>query len=373
MTALMRQNLARLYPDFRTAHAGLLIQRGLRKWDNDSEKPIKKELIGKISSVKADELYLLAFHRWLNLTYQNDNFANLSAKINGRLFTGLALGQTLETGAMTHHTYGMPMIAGSSIKGAVRHYTEQLFAERDENNNIHYRDGQIVTQENKKHILDILFGTDDSSNAGYLIWHDAWWIAPVDTKMNLLQGENARPFIGEIVTVHHQEYYQGKMKEALDIENPIPNQQIAIQGEFYFSIEGEPQWAKFAKMLLTKMLQEQGVGAKGSNGYGYFEIDEKLNDEMTKRFNAIKPMDKNDPLAHIKKEISILSDEQLTESLSKDINKFLEKLELKKGDDEHCQSLVKCILAEKEEFVKNLADDTGKNAKKAFKFIEKYR
>lgn len=272
MTALMRENLAKLYPDFRTAHAGLLIQRGLKEWDDNSEKPIKKELIGKISSVKADELYLLAFHRWLNLTYKNDNFANLSAKINGRLFTGLALGQTLETGAMTHHTYGMPMIAGSSIKGAVRHYTEQLFAERDENNNIRYHDGQIVIQANKKHILDILFGTDDSSNAGYLIWHDAWWIAPVDTKMNLLQGENARPFASEIVTVHHQKYYQGKMKEALDIENPIPNQQIAIQGEFYFSIEGEKQWAeKFAKILLIKMLQEQGVGAKGSNGYGYFE------------------------------------------------------------------------------------------------------
>lgn len=277
MTALMRQNLAKLYADFRTAHAGLLIQRGLREWDDNSEKPIKKELIDeRISLVRANELYLLAFHRWLNLTYQNDNFANLSAKINGRLYTGLALGQTLETGAMTHHTYGMPMIAGSSIKGAVRHYTEQLFAERDENNNIRYRDKQIIIQDDKKYVLDILFGKDDSSNAGYLVWHDAWWIAPVTSDMKLSQGENARPFASEIVTVHHQKYYQGDMKEALDIESPIPNQQIAIQGEFYFSIEGEEQWAEFAKLLLTRMLQEQGVGAKGSNGYGYFEESSRL-------------------------------------------------------------------------------------------------
>lgn len=86
----------------------------------------KKALIEKIAGAKADDLYLLAFNRWLNCTFDNDEFVHLSAKVNGRLFTGLALGGALETGAMIHHTYGMPMIAGSSIKGAVRAYAEYI-------------------------------------------------------------------------------------------------------------------------------------------------------------------------------------------------------------------------------------------------------
>lgn len=278
MTILMRDNLYQATRVLNSAHAGLLMQRGLYKWE-EGEKPIKKALIDTIASVKPNELYLLAFNRWLGATFDKPTFATVSAKIDGRLFTGLALGGTLETGAMTHHTYGMPMIAGSSIKGAVRNYAEHLFAKRDEHNQIKYdKDGQVIVQDNKKPILDILFGTDsddENANAGYLIWHDAWWIPKVTSNMQLSGGDN-QPFVGEVVTVHHQKYYQGEWGEALDMENPVPNQQIAIQGDFYFCIEGDENWVKFAKQLLQNMLNEQGLGAKGSNGYGYFTQSKAL-------------------------------------------------------------------------------------------------
>lgn len=278
MTILMRDNLHQATQKLDSAHAGLLMQRGLHKWE-EGEKPIKKALIDTIASVKPNELYLLAFNRWLGATFDKPTFEAVSARIDGRLFTGLALGGTLETGVMTHHTYGMPMIAGSSIKGAVRNYAEHLFAERNENNQIKYdKDGQVIVQDNKKPILDILFGTDsedENTSAGYLIWHDAWWIPKVSSKMELLGGDN-QPFVGEVVTVHHQKYYQGEWEEALDMENPVPNQQIAIQGDFYFCIEGGENWVKFAKQLLQNMLNEQGLGAKGSNGYGYFTQSKAL-------------------------------------------------------------------------------------------------
>lgn len=277
MTILMRDNLYQATRVLNSAHAGLLMQRGLYKWE-EGEKPIKKALINTIASVKPNELYLLAFNRWLGTTFDKPTFATVSAKIDGRLFTGLALGGTLETGAMTHHTYGMPMIAGSSIKGAVRNYAEHLFAKRDEHNQIKYdEDGQVIVQDNKKSILDILFGTDsddENANAGYLIWHDAWWIPKVTSNMQLLSDN--QPFVGDVVTVHHQKYYQGEWSEALDMENPVPNQQIAIQGDFYFCIEGDENWVKFAKQLLQNMLNEQGLGAKGSNGYGYFTQSKAL-------------------------------------------------------------------------------------------------
>ncbi|WP_082987748.1 type III-B CRISPR module RAMP protein Cmr6 [Faucicola atlantae] len=291
MTDLMRSDLRDLFRQTHTAHAGLLIQRGLTKWE-DGDKPTKKALVQKISHVQADDLYLLAFKRWLAHSYEtseNTHFASISAKVDGRLMTGLPLGGTLETGVTTHHTYGMPMIAGSSVKGAVRSYAEFLFAKRKDGE-IEYsiikdaKGNEIKTYQfdnDKQAILDVLFGSDDDENpnAGYLIWHDAWWIPPVTSDAKLSMGEQNKPFAEEVVTVHHQAYYSGKLDDALDIENPIPNQQLAVQGGFYFVIEGVYAWVQYAKKLLEQTLQQQGVGAKSGAGYGYFVIDEKLTEQ----------------------------------------------------------------------------------------------
>lgn len=360
MTALMRNNLVNLFNRTRSAHAGLLMQKGLSEWDMDNEKPIKKALIDKIAGVQADNLYLLAFNRWLDCTFEQDEFAHLSATVNGRLFTGLALGGAIETGAMVHHTYGMPMIAGSSIKGAVRTYAETV----------------LVDNSDKQAILNVLFGTesdDDNAEAGYLIWHDAWWIPNVDSRFQLKQDQSNKPFVGEIVTVHHQQYYQGKLGEALDIENPIPNQQIAMTGSFYFTIQGDKAWAEYALGLLKGALQYQGLGAKGSNGYGYFDDIDELKDGLQKRYLANKPLDKSDPLANIKKEIALLSDEKLQESLSKGINKFFDNLGLDKDSDNDCKKLIQVLNDVRANFIDGLKNDSGKNAQKALKFIEKYR
>lgn len=401
MTALMRKNLKVAIENINSAHAGLLMQKGLKKWESDEEKKQlrakkdgedkrteKEKLIDTINIVQANKLYLLAFNRWLNYTFDKDEFAHLSATVNGRLFTGLALGGALETGAMVHHTYGMPMIAGSSIKGAVRTYAENLYAKRLDNGEIDYRieikQGKEIKHfqfdDDKQAILNVLFGTesdDDNAEAGYLIWHDAWWIPNVDSKFQLRKDESNKPFVGEIVTVHHQDYYQGKLDEALDIENPIPNQQIAMTGSFYFTIQGASAWVDYALDLLKGALQYQGFGAKGSNGYGYFDIpnkDEpnKLEDDLKNRYLANQPVDENDPLAEIKKEISLLSNEKLQESLSKGINKFFDSLGLNKENDDDCKKVVQILNTERADFIDGLKNDSGKNAQKVLKFIEKY-
>ena len=323
MTDLMRNDLRPLFKTTSSAHAGLLIQRGLTKWE-DGEKRTKQTLIhDKIANVRTNELYFLAFKRWLKHTDEsgNQNFACVSATINGRLFTGLPLGGTLETGVSTHHTYGMPMLAGSSIKGAVRSYTEFLFALRKDNGEIDYLEKTDNQGNTTKHyqfskdnqaIIDILFGADDDedSNAGYLIWHDAWWIPPVTSDAKLSTDEHNNPFAEEIVTVHHQKYYSGEMTEALDIENPIPNQQVAVQGSFYFVIEGVYAWAQYAKKLLEQTIQHQGLGAKSGAGYGYFVIDEKLTDNHRDT---------------IQESIADLLDAQLTEE-ERTINDFVKHL-----------------------------------------------
>lgn len=248
--SLMRESLKKLISDdLKDAHAGLLMQRGLTKWDKD-DKQAKAELIQKIVKIpapKKDSLYALAFTRWVQATSDTGRFATLAAGISGRLYTGLNSAGALETGISTSHTYGMPLIAGSSVKGIARSHAESLGLD-------------------KAH-LTVLFGDDSDSGSlksGALVWHDAWFIPA-----------NTPPFAAEIITTHHQEYYNGKQPEADEMESPIPNQQIATQGSFYFVIESAPgaqAWATYAQNLLFQALQTQGAGSKTASGYGYFTV-----------------------------------------------------------------------------------------------------
>ncbi len=383
---LMRDRLKRIFPSVSDAHAGLLMQRGLAHWE-ENEKSIKADLVNKIASVTPSELYLLAFNRWLDATHEegNNTFASVAARLDGRLFTGLSLGGTLETGATTHHTYGMPLLAGSSIKGAVRSYTEHLFAERNEDGMLQFEQSdntnKIIIQEQKRQILDVLFGTDSDDDddsqgdAGYLIWHDAWWIPMVNDQGSLLIGDKYKPFVGDIVTVHHPKYYSRELNAALDMENPVPNQQIAIQGAFYFVIEGDPKWVHFARELLKETIKNVGLGSKGSSGYGYFVLDDNLSNDIEKRFEMGRPIDTSDPLAAIRHVIKYLDESQLIENLSKSgRTKFFDKLVLDKNNKEDVQKVVQVVLEEFDEVVNSWSDaQKGSNAEKAYKFVQKNR
>jgi len=380
---LIKQTIKKDYPKD-SLNAGLLIQRGLIAWaDDDKEKKIKKELIDTITSIKPSELYQLAFDRWLLQTQQKDNFAVVPATIDGRLMTGLALGGTLETGVTTQHSYGMPMLAGSSVKGAVRAYAESLFSKKD-------ADGKVILDEKgktqidnaMKPILATLFGADEDAeqaNAGYLVWHDAWFIPALTKDGKYSTAEEAKPFVSDIVTVHHQKYYAGQLYEALDMESPIPNQQLAVQGSFYFVIEGaNKQWLAFAKQLLENMLNEFGMGAKGTSGYGYFRTTGTLQTFTTslkKRLVSLQSesvQDSNDPYAKLGLHISSMTEQDLIESLSKNLNKFLKSFDLVRENEEHCKAVAAITLAEHETVVKGWVGQSG-NKEKAFKFVNKYK
>lgn len=393
MTALVRNQLIPLLNAIRAKadpNAGLLIQRGLRVWDTtDKAKADKKDLIEVIANTKPSDLYQLAFDRWLLQTQQKEAFATVPAAIDGRLMTGLALGGTLETGVATQHSYGMPMLAGSAVKGAVRAYAENLFSQKD-------AEGQVILEKDSKGIertaidpvmkpiLDILFGADENAeqaNAGYLIWHDAWLIPALTKEGKYSSSDDAQPFAEEIVTVHHQQYYADKTGkvEALDMEAPVPNQQLAVQGSFYFAVEGKnKQWLDFAKQLLENMLHQFGMGAKGAAGYGYFKVDQTLSDKLAAHFRLINigPIDPNDPYAAARQKISSYSEVQLYEALAKSgRTKSFTEFELDKSNEEHCKEVVKIALELHSNWIDSQAwkDSKKKTVVEALKFINANR
>jgi CRISPR type III-B/RAMP module RAMP protein Cmr6 len=138
------------------------------------------------------------------------------------------------------------MIPGSSVKGIGR--------------------SQSGCIQNKE-VVEYLFGNDwgerDESAviSGGIAYHDAWWVPDGD------------PFVSEIVTVHHADYYTSMGdKEATDFDSPVPVPQIATSGKFYFVIEGPQAWAELARHLIQQALLNNGIGGKRSSGYGYLKV-----------------------------------------------------------------------------------------------------
>ena len=115
-----------LEPLLRTAnddpHPGLLLQRGLmaHKEHGDSPDNAKHKHIRRICSTKPSDFYKRAFTRWQKKTDDNGRFSSVRLALESRLFIGLAGGGMMETGCAISHSYGMPYIPGSSVKGVVR-------------------------------------------------------------------------------------------------------------------------------------------------------------------------------------------------------------------------------------------------------------
>ncbi|MCI5161860.1 MAG: type III-B CRISPR module RAMP protein Cmr6 [Candidatus Electrothrix sp. AX5] len=255
---------------------GLFFDKGFQEWKIDSGK--RGEDIGKhiraICEISVSDIYKAAYKRWLSETTDKESFAHWFGKLDGtRLFIGLGMDHVLEAQVCRHPIYGMPYIPGSALKGLARAKAEKYIQQKQYG----------ITKD----VVEILFGTstdDPKADAGYLIFHDAWWIPKGEEG-----GSEDKPYVPEIVTVHAVEYYKNQGKGAPphpDMESPNPNQQLAVQGSFYFVIEGVPQWAKLGRKFLTLALEADGIGGKVAAGYGYFEEEAKQKKKREAREKA---------------------------------------------------------------------------------------
>ena len=272
----MRSCLRQVYRDASDAHTGLLLQYGLKMHDEGGAN--KTELIERMCKTDMGDLYRGAYKRWREATSDKSRFRSTTLQLKTRLFAGLAGGGMLETGCAISHSYGAPYIPGSSVKGVVNAHVREKFRNAD--------NGDAICNE--------IFGAPATEGrpaglAGLVSFHDAWWTPNSDQ----------RPFVLEVVTTHHPEYYgkDGKVP-ATDFDSPVPNAQIAVQGRFLFVLEGPPAWLDLAEQMLVDALSSRGAGAKTRSGYGLFEpmavaepepscawVDETI-DELARRDHA---------------------------------------------------------------------------------------
>ncbi|MEI8633107.1 type III-B CRISPR module RAMP protein Cmr6 [Vibrio sp. PP-XX7] len=322
MTELRRDNINELLDEHKsqTINPSLWLQKGLKEQQEDKNTLAKGEDTPKtkhlkdIADFKAPDLYKKAFNRWFNLTSDGNRFSQTVMTLENRLLIGLTGNGALETGCSLSRNYGMPYIPGSSLKGVVRAWAEaQLF-------NAEYADD-----------LAELFGTRNSDKldrvSGLVTFHDAWWIP---------QGSD-KPFVLDVVTTHHQAYYNGQQDKPSDKDSPIPNHLLAVQGSFLFVLEGEAEHVAFCQTMLTHALQSQGIGAKTAAGYGYMTLNSQLlrslQDEAEKRLT---------PEIREKRKLEEQQREQQAEN-AKTVEQVCSELktdyENKRGNEEYIQKL----------------------------------
>ena len=255
-------------------HAGLLLRRFLQVAVQDKGKKhpaTRSELYtaAQTAAANARALYGVAYSRWLDSV---PKATSERLDVQGRLIVGLGGDNVLETGITLHHTYGVPMIPGSALKGLAAHYCDQVWGLADPK----FRKARGKKDEAIGAYHEVLFGATDDS--GHITFHDAWIIP------DSIRADGTSGLVLDVMTPHHSDYYSDKTDEAgakkgdlippTDFDDPNPVTFLSVAGAFHVAVscdvpgEAGGHWAKLAFDLLKEALREWGVGGKTSSGYG---------------------------------------------------------------------------------------------------------
>lgn len=177
-----------------------------------------------------------------------------------RWVIGLGNQAILETSITLHHTYGVPYVPGSALKGL----TQALIMLNLEPQPLTAR----LQQYGRDRAITDLFGAQtevgqNSDRAGQVVFVGAVPTEPPKLKV-------------DVMTPHFSAYYQGRQNEPLEVEDPIPVPFLVVSGGAYdlTVTKRTPRVSNdllvLAADLCVAALDEMGIGGKTAKGYGYF-------------------------------------------------------------------------------------------------------
>lgn len=240
----------------------------------------KDEWLQAVTKTEISPDYAVAFERW-QTALAATNARVQPCRAVSRVFIGHGNPSGSDVGLTVHHTWGVPVIPGSALKGILAHHIAACYgaAQRDEDQErqrwrgITWNQSRIVRGPGEWYRE--LFGApdaDDDSQAqkGEVIFHDALYVPG--------SCEHDRPFARDVLTVHQKLYYDrcGRMlPNDYDDPNPVGFINVKPGTRFLLALGGSADWTAVAMHLLLEALQERGVGAKTSLGYGRLEVCEE--------------------------------------------------------------------------------------------------
>ncbi len=173
---------------------------------------------------------------------------DFSATLSWRMVIGLGASHPQETSMTLHHIYGIPYIPGSAVKGVTRHWVILSKFDQDEK------------EAEKDEIFKNIFGTQ--KEAGKIIFFDAYPVGEIKLKL-------------DIINPHYPDYYSENTPPA-DWQNPVPIKFLSVEKtkfSFYLAAKKEAhELLNTAATWLKEALENYGIGAKTSLGYGIFDV-----------------------------------------------------------------------------------------------------
>ncbi len=264
------------------------------------------------SSWRVEPDYRPWFERWSGgFTAPGDERAKFT--LDARMLVGHGNSSATEVGLTVHHTWGVPMIPGSGLKGLTANYVENSFGPADRSvapwlqegserkhgryQGVQYDGVQILRAPGE--VYGALFGAPDAEDngphrrdaqvagaKGLVTFHDALF--------DPLSLSGRSPFAVDVLTVHQKEYYDAISRGAdvipqpNDFDNPNPVSFLTVRPrtQFLLAISGPAEWTSIAMRMLIAALSEWGAGGKTSSGYGRGASQKKLRPagEGLKRF-----------------------------------------------------------------------------------------
>jgi CRISPR-associated protein Cmr6 len=239
-----------------TGHAGLLLEcrlplcleKAAALADQTRRQEYQNVLIEKACKWKGEDLYRLAFQQY-RARLEQLGARTAEVRTLDRVIVGLGADNPLETSITLNRLYGVPLIPGSALKGLARSYLRNQVR-------THLDQAEGPSWEECDRVL---FG--DTSECGKVVFFDAWWVP-----------DGEPPLSKDVITVHHPGYYNppgGKRLPPTDFDDPNPVSFVSARGSFLVAVKGPDEgWTGFALKLLLQALEDYGVGAKTSSGYG---------------------------------------------------------------------------------------------------------
>ncbi|MBT9176802.1 MAG: hypothetical protein DDT20_01124 [Firmicutes bacterium] len=251
----------------RTTNAGLWLDKFIREQARE-DKESRGVLVKEVAEIRVPEDYARWFARWRQ-TLQEYGAECRVAEAQGRMAIGLGEESVLETSVALHHTYGIPYIPGSALKGLAASFARQHLGDEWQPDTPAY-----VT----------VFG--DTQTAGYVTFYDA------------LPLPNSAALHPDVITVHHEKYYQNdRTAPPADWDDPNPVPFLSATGKYLIALSGPPGWVNATFDILKHALAHSGIGAKTSSSYGRLKLesaplldpDQAKADQLIAGVQALKP------------------------------------------------------------------------------------
>jgi CRISPR-associated protein Cmr6 len=241
-------------------HAGLWFDKYIIK-QNREDPESRRALIKEVSALPTPAAYEAFYKHW------EETLASYGAKlqrasVKGRMIVGLGSESVLETSICLHRTYGVPYIPGSALKGLAANYARLYL-------------GADWQQKDGKYYKVVFGNTDD---AGYITFFDAFYIPGTGHTAHDTQ-QKRKALYPDVITVHHQKYYQGQATPPADRDSPNPIPFLSATGTYLLALAApdldlqvSDVWLSATFKMLEYALGTLGIGAKTSSGYGRMEF-----------------------------------------------------------------------------------------------------